>query len=353
MFYEIVVDLFGFVIELDFCNVEYIIVLYCDYQIFIDCFMVKRCVLWCYFFDKGGFMLVFGSVILFDFVENFQILNEVNLYYCYICDIYGICVVIVSMYINIGIDELEELFCVYCMLCMEVLFFFVLMVVLFFCDGKVMGVYLMCWQMFLEMLQYVLFFVMYQQFIDWMLMQIEFGVMYNSWYFWILIWFNGDEIFCDFNCFEFCICDCISVLKILWGVIVFYEVCVQQVLCSFQVELFDSCFLEDEFFEIVCDNEVVVVVDSFDVVIIDWCSGDKVLMKEWIEIFIDEFKDFINEFGMDQEFDFICECFEIGNFLQCWLVQVEVGVMLVEVIQCVIEEFIEIDWIYDLDCLLF
>lgn len=99
----------GFVRELDSRIVEYIIVLLCSYDWFL-CVLVKlRWELWKYLIILGDYIIILGSILFFGNSNFFYFFDLNNLYYKYIEKIYFIKIVIISIYINIGISDLELL----------------------------------------------------------------------------------------------------------------------------------------------------------------------------------------------------------------------------------------------------
>lgn len=103
------IKLEGFVRELDSRIVEYIIVLLFSYDWFL-CVLVKlRFKLRNYLIILGDYILILGGVLFFGNSNFFYCFDLNKLYFIYIEWIYGIKVVIISIYINIGISDLELL----------------------------------------------------------------------------------------------------------------------------------------------------------------------------------------------------------------------------------------------------
>ncbi len=347
--HRIAADLAGFVTEPDSRNVEYTTAPYRSYRILLDRLMAKRCRLRRYLCDIGDYTLIPGSTLSLETSDEFHISNPKNPYYQYIRETYGVTVVTSSTHINVGIPDPEALIRAYRLLRAEASMYLALTANSPFLKGEPTGFHSTRWRTFPETPENVPFFRSHQHFVDWVHSQLKAGTMFNPRHLWLSIRPNGPATPEEITRLELRICDRISRPSVLGAVIALFEARIWQSLEGTAADPLEVRS-NDELVAMCSANERAAAEASLDAVALDWQSGQRVPMREWIESRWREAMPVAKAHGFGDMLEPIGDLLTHGNLAQQWLARVAEGQTPREVIRRSMVDLTVIDREYDPDC---
>jgi predicted glutamate--cysteine ligase len=332
----------GFTTEPDARNVEFTTDPYRDYEVLLSRLMTKRCQLRRYLREIGDYTLIPGSTIPLGDTRAFHLSDPDNPYYVFIRDTYGTNVVTASHHVNVGIEDLDQLFRAYRVLRSEASMFLALTATSPFVGGEVTGLHSSRWGLFPKTPASVPFFADHQEFVRFMEARLEDGTMYNPRHLWISVRPNGPATPYRLNRLELRICERTACPRVLLAVTAFLEGRVWEVLEDPELDPLrrsSSAQLE----AIVAANEAAVARSSLDATVTDWSTGRSLPVRDWILRRLAAQESTARRHGLAGYLGPIGETVEEGNPAQRWLELVRKGWTPRRVVIDAVAEAAEID----------
>jgi len=348
--HRIAADLPGFATEPDSRNVEYITDPTRSYSELIHHLMCKRCRLRRYLAEVGPYVLVPGGTLSLETSEEFHLSNQKNPYYLYIRDTYGTSVVTASTHINVGIEDTEQLIRAYRVLRCEAAMYLALTAASPFLKGEVTGYHSTRWHLFPHTPQRVPFFADHAAFVSWEEKQLESGNMQNPRHLWLSVRPNGPDAPYQLSRLELRICDRISDPDIVTAVVALYEARLWQVLENPALDPLAAA-TSDELEQLVSANEAAAARASLDAEIVDWRSGRRLVMRDWIAEAFERGLPVAERLEFASYLAPIPRLLEEGNLAMQWVEAVRRGASPQEVLSRAIEVLAARDVAFDPDCL--
>lgn len=345
--HKIAADLSGFVTEPDSRNVEYTTAPYRSYRTMLDRLMSQRARLRRYVQELGDYTLIPGSTLSLEDEDQFVISNPNNPYYRFIRDTYGSTVVTASTHINIGISDPERLMAAYRVLRAEASLFLALTANSPFLRGRPTGAHSTRWRMFPPTPPVTPFFVDHAHFRRWVAEQLELGTMFNPRHLWLSIRPNGQGTPEMIERLELRICDRIARPRDIAAVVALMEARVWQSLEDPGLDPL-SIHGEQELQELCAENERRAAESSLEALVIDWRTGEEMVMRDWVEELWRSCEPTAAAHGFAEYMAPIGEILAEGNLAQQWLAQVAAGDAPRDVLRRAIVDLTAIDERYDL-----
>lgn len=216
--------------EPDQRNFEYITNPHSDYnELFLE-IIKPRLEIRKYLNEIGNLTLIPGSTMSLPFSKDFFYSKEEDPYHKFISSAYKTSVITTSVHINIGIDNSENLFNLLSALRLDMPLLLALSASSPFHDGKITGFKSFRWHSFPKTPDFVPFFTNHKDFITWTNEQLSTKKMLNVRHLWTSIRPNGPNRPYDLNRIEIRICDLVTDVKNLLGIVAFIECLVQKYL---------------------------------------------------------------------------------------------------------------------------
>lgn len=346
---RIAADLPGFSTEPDARNVEYVTEPYRDYRRLVDRLMAKRCRLRRYLAELDSYTLVPGGTIPLDESGEFVLSNHDNPYYRHIRDTYGTRVVTASTHINVGIENPVELLRACRVIRCEAAPFLALTASSPFLHGKATGDHSTRWKLFPETPANVPFFTDPQHFVHYVEERIRAGEMYNARHLWISVRPNGPATPYELSRLELRICDRIAPPDVLAAVVALLEARIWEVLEDPTLDPLRSRS-DEELRAWARANEQDAAHRSLDADFVDWQSGDKTGIREWLAARVSSLRPIARAHGFEPYLDGVDAILAEGNPAQRWLSWHADGLSPREVLSRAIVELAAIDRQYDPCC---
>ncbi len=339
----------GYTTEPDGRNVEFTTAPYRSYEVLVDRLMTKRCALRRYLEAEHDATLVPGGSLSLADPDSFHFSDPDNPYYRYIRDAYGNRVVTASTHINLGIDDPGELLRAWRVLRLEASIFLALTAASPFLAGRPTGLHSTRWKRFPLTPPQVPFLPDADAFAVWMQQQIKVGTMQNGRHLWLGIRPNGPDTPRVLDRLELRICDRISDPQILKAITALYEARVWQVLENPDLDPLrdrSSRVLE----RLAAANERAVCARSLDATAVDWESGRRLSLRDWVRSTLDDAGDTAARHGLAPLLGPLESILEHGNPAMRWLRRTEEGLTPQEVIREAIVELTALDRQFDPSC---
>jgi len=332
----------NFVKEPDSRNVEYITTPEKDYKVLQQKLITPRKDLRKWLQNKG-LTIIPSSTLCFKHNNQFQRSDIHNAYHQFIEDNYGISIATSSVHINIGIDDLDNLFAAIRLLRAEAALYLSLSASSPFLNNKITGNHSQRWIQFPKTPSKVPFFVSHNSYIDWIEANIASKNMQNIRHFWSSIRPNGPQRPLILDRLELRICDFIHDINLLLGITAMLEL---RILHLFENRnsldpLISSIFSLDELSEICDQNEINAANDSLNSELIHWQDGKKVICKDWIQELLSDLSSIAEKFNMKHLLQPIHKVLEEGNQSIKWLNQYEKGLSIEQIMKISIDDMIK------------
>ena len=284
-----------------------------------------------------------SSTLCFEHDENIQRSDDLNPYHNYIETNYGIKIATSSVHINLGIDDLNQLFTAIRLARCEAALYLALSASSPFLNGKFTGNHSQRWIQFPKTPKQVPFFKDHQQYINWIKMNLEEGYMHNIRHFWSSIRPNGPRRPFGLDRLELRICDFISNIDLLIAITAFLEL---RTLFLFENPqetdpLLSSKFSLEELQNICDQNELQVSKNSLNAKLVHWKDGQKIACKEWIINLLDELSDISKRLNMCSKLQPIYSVIDNGNQSMKWIESYMEGASINEIMKFSINEMIK------------
>ncbi len=274
----------NFVQEPDNRNVEYITDPSRSYRVLYESLLQPRKDLRKWLKCKN-LTIIPSSTLCFPHQNIFQRSDKSNIYHDFIESNYGLAIATSSVHINLGIQNLDNLFAAIRLVRCEAPLLLALSASSPFLNGKFTGHHSQRWLQFPKTPAEVPFFIDHSHYINWIKQNIDNGQMQNIRHFWSSVRPNGPERPHNVDRLELRICDFISSIDLLLAITALLELRVISLFDNLQNldPLLSSKFSTEELKEISDQNEKKVSKDSLNAELIHWKDGEKILCKKWIK----------------------------------------------------------------------
>lgn len=237
--------------------------------------------------EIGNYVVVPGASIPLSGEDAFCITDEENPYYRFIRQHYGGRVVTSSTHVSIGIEDPEQIMRVCRVLRCEAALFLALTAASPFYRGELTGYHSTRWHLFPQVPEKVPLFPDHASFMGWVQQQLGSGAMFNTRHLWLSVRPNGPRTPHQLSRVELRICDRVEDHSFLRALVEFLEWRVLQILGDPHLDpLLEAGLDPGHLTEVIRTNEAAAARDSLDARILEWRSGRKLPVREWIEGFL-------------------------------------------------------------------
>jgi predicted glutamate--cysteine ligase len=331
----------NFVKEPDNRNVEYITTPEKDYKILYDKLITPRKNLRQWLTNKG-LTIIPSSTLCFKHDIQFQRSDIENVYHQFIQDNYGTSIATSSVHINIGIDDLENLFAAIRLIRSEASLYLSLSASSPFLNNKITANHSQRWIQFPKTPSKIPFFVNHNCYVDWIEENIANKSMQNIRHLWCSIRPNGPQRPLILDRLELRICDFVHDINLLLGITALLELRILHLFENINTldPLTASVFSTDELSEICDQNEINAAKNSLNAELIHWQDGKKVICREWIKNLLLDLSPTAEKFNMEYLLNPVYTVLEEGNQSMKWIDQYEKGLSIEQIMKISIEDMI-------------
>lgn len=329
----------NFVKEPDKRNVEYITTPGKDYKDIYSKLLTPRVNLRKWLL-KRDLTIIPSSTLCFRHNSRFQRSDIDNIYHQFIQDNYGISIATSSVHINIGIDNLEQLFAAIRLVRCEAALYLSISASSPFLNNEITNNHSQRWIQFPKTPKEVPFFINHESYIKWIKRNIANGNMQNIRHLWSSIRPNGPDRPLILDRLELRVCDFVSDINLLLGITALLEL---RILNLFEnIETLDpmntSIFSLDDLSKICDQNEIQAATNSLNAELIHWKDGRKIICSEWIENLLADLSLTAEKFNMKHLLKPIYRVLEEGNQSMKWIKQYEKGLSIEEIMKFAIHD---------------
>ena len=332
----------NFVKEPDNRNVEYITDPSRSYKILYESLLQPRKDLRKWLKDKN-LTIIPSSTLCFPHQNIFQRSEKTNTYHNFIESNYGLSIATSSVHINLGIQNLDNLFAAIRLVRCEAPLLLALSASSPFLNGKFTGNHSQRWLQFPKTPSDIPFFVDHSDYIKWIEQNIDNGKMQNIRHFWSSVRPNGPKRPHNVDRLELRICDFISSIDLLLAITALLELRVISLFDDLQNldPLLSSKFSAEELKEISDQNEKNVSKDSLNAELIHWKDGEKILCKKWIENLLVELSQTSKTLKISNYLKPIYDVLAKGNESMQWIDKYKQGLSVEEIMESAIKNMIQ------------
>ncbi len=332
----------NFVKEPDNRNVEYITDPSKDYKTLYNSLLQPRKDLrkW---LKRRNLTIIPSSTLCFSHDNKFQRSDALNTYHNFIEANYGLRIATSSVHINLGIENLDNLFAAIRLVRCEAPLYLALSASSPFLNGKFTGNHSQRWLQFPKTPTKIPFFKDHKQYINWIEDNIGKGIMQNVRHFWSSVRPNGPQRPHHIDRLELRICDFTSDIHLLLAITAFLELRVMTLFDDLQNldPLISSKFSLQELQEISDHNELKVAKDSLNAELINWKNGKKIICKTWIENLLSELTTSAKIYNMSTFLEPINKVLAEGNQSMKWIRKYQRGLSVENIMQKEIDNMIK------------
>ncbi len=309
-----------FVIEPDKRNLEYITEPDIEYSVLKESLLAPRRKLR-HWLDNHGLTIFPGSTLTFGNSKQFQRSDPTNKYHEFIELSYGTRVVTASVHINIGIENMMNLFSALRLVRCEAALFLAISASSPFLDGHTTGSHSQRWAQFPRTPSNVPLFLDHQHYVNWIEEQLKEGSMHNERHLWTSVRPNGPKRPYKLNRLELRICDLITNCDLLLAVTALLELRVISLLKnpSLLDPLHASQLKEDELSELSDLNEDAAAKSSLDATLHHWINGNEIVCRAWISELLEQVLPLAKTMEIEHLLAPIYSVLENGNQSIQWL----------------------------------
>jgi predicted glutamate--cysteine ligase len=232
-----------------------------------------------------GLTLLPGSTLSLGDSQRFERSDPTNPYHSYIESTYGTRVVTASVHINLGLENLEQIFAACRLLRCEAALLLALSASSPFLDGKPTGAHSQRWLQFPITPTQVPLFKNHDHYVAWMESQLRNGNMRNVRHLWSSVRPNGPDRPQLLNRVELRICDLVTDPKQLLAITAFVELRLLQLLenanqhdplCTSKLNLEELQILADA-------NDQAAAKGSLEATLLHWRDGEPINTRWWLK----------------------------------------------------------------------
>ena len=324
----------NFVKEPDNRNIEYITKPSKNFQILYEYLITPRKKLreW---LKKNELTIIPSSTLCYEHDSKFQRSDISNAYHQFIESNYGISIATSSVHINLGIDNLQELFSAIRLARCEAPLYLAISASSPFLNGKFTGNHSQRWIQFPKTPKEVPFFENHYEYISWIDENIKNANMHNIRHFWSSIRPNGPDRPHKLDRLELRICDFIADIDLLLAVTALLEL---RTLFLFQNSndldpMFRSNFSQSDLTKVCAQNELNVAKNSLNAELTHWRDGKLINCKQWIKKILDEVYPLSISLKMQHLLKPIYKVLAEGNKSMKWIKQYNQGITIEEIMR--------------------
>jgi predicted glutamate--cysteine ligase len=332
----------NFVKEPDNRNVEYITTPEKDYKFLSEKLITPRKELrkW---LNNRGLTIIPSSTLCFKHDNQFQRSEIDNVYHQFIEDNYGISIATSSVHINIGIEDIDNLFAAIRLIRAEAALYLSISASSPFLNNKITENHSQRWMQFPKTPSEVPIFINHDSYIGWVEENLANKNMQNIRHFWSSIRPNGPQRPLILDRLELRICDFVHDINLLLGITAMLEL---RILNLFEnINSLDplnaSIFSIDELPEICDQNEINAAKNSLNAELINWQNGKKIICREWIKYLLSDLSSTAEKFNMKHLLQPIHKVLEEGNQSMLWINLYEKGLSIEQIMKISIEDMIK------------
>jgi predicted glutamate--cysteine ligase len=232
-----------------------------------------------------GLTLLPGSTLSLGDSQRFERSDPTNPYHSYIESTYGTRVVTASVHINLGLENLEQIFAACRLLRCEAALLLALSASSPFLDGKPTGAHSQRWLQFPITPTQVPLFKNHDHYVAWMESQLRNGNMRNVRHLWSSVRPNGPDRPQLLNRVELRICDLVTDPKQLLAITAFVELRLLQLLENAnQHDPLSTSKLNLEELQILADaNDQAAAKGSLEATLLHWRDGEPINTRWWLK----------------------------------------------------------------------
>ncbi len=266
---------------------------------------------------------------------RFQRSDIDNIYHQFIQDNYGISIATSSVHINIGIDNLEQLFAAIRLVRCEAALYLSISASSPFLNNEITNNHSQRWIQFPKTPKEVPFFINHESYIKWIESNIANGNMQNIRHLWSSIRPNGPDRPLILDRLELRVCDFVSDINLLLGITALLELRILNLFENITTldPMNSSIFSLDELSKICDQNEIKAAKNSLNAELIHWKDGRKIICTEWIENLLADLSLTAEKFNMTHLLEPIYRVLEEGNQSMKWIKQYEKGLSIEEIMK--------------------
>ena len=332
----------NFVKEPDKRNVEYITKPEKDYKFLYEKLLTPRRKLrqW---LKHRGLTIIPSSTLCFRHDVQFQRSDPHNNYHQFIEDNYGTSVATSSVHINIGIDNLDNLFAAIRLVRCEAALYLSLSASSPFLNNKISDNHSQRWIQFPKTPSKVPLFKDHNSYTNWIQENIENNNMQNIRHFWSSIRPNGPKRPMILDRLELRICDFVYDINLLLAITAMLEL---RIINLFEnLENLDplnaSIFSIEELSDICDQNEINAARNSLNSELIHWQDGKKVVCSDWIKNLLSDLSSTAEKYNMKNLLKPIYTVLQEGNQSMKWIDQFEKGISIEKIMNIAIDDMIK------------
>lgn len=314
------VELDNFVKEPDQRNIEFITSPEKQYSILKESLLSPRRKLRKWLSEKNLTILP-GSTLSLGNSKRFERSDPLNLYHESIEKAYGTNIVTASVHINLGIEDLSDLFAALRLARCEAALFLSLSASSPFLDGLPTGAHSQRWIQFPRTPSKVPFFIDHNHYVTWIEKHLASGIMWNERHFWSSVRPNGPNRPYDLNRLELRICDLIINCDLLVAVTALFELRVLSLIhnAGSLDPLKFSKLSADELALLSDVNDMEAAKSSLDASLNHWMDGKPISCRDWIEELLENVSPLAKTLGISVLLEPIYAVLADGNQAMKWL----------------------------------
>tara|TARA_Y100001968_G_scaffold323538_1_gene361380 strand:- start:2645 stop:3781 length:1137 start_codon:yes stop_codon:yes gene_type:complete len=333
------IDLPDFVKEPDQRNLEFITSPYKQYSKLSNALLTPRINLRKWLNTKNLTILP-GSTLSLGDSTKFERSDGSNSYHELIEKTYGTTVVTTSVHINLGIEDLSNLFAALRLVRCESALFLALSANSPFLDAAPTGMHSQRWMQFPRTPENIPLFTNHDHYVKWIEEQLSSGVMWNERHLWTSVRPNGPNRPYELNRLELRICDLITNCDLLLSVTALLELRILSLMNDIdnldplkvsKLNINDLACLSNM-------NDLEAAKFSLNATLSHWIDGREIQCRDWILELLESVAPLASDMGLTHILEPISTVLSDGNQAMQWLKGYSNGSSINELIQASIHD---------------
>jgi len=327
-------DFPDFVREPDQRNLEYITTPEAEYSLLKEALLAPRRRLRRWLAPRE-LTLIPGSTLSLGDSKRFERSEPLNSYHDLIEATYGTRVVTTSIHINLGLDDLDQLFAALRLVRCEAALLLSLSASSPFLDGQPTGAHSQRWKQFPLTPAKVPLFRNHDDYVSWVEHQLANGNMRNERHLWTSVRPNGPRRPYELNRLELRICDLITNPDVLLAITALMELrVISLVLQQEQLDPLQASHLSaTELAELSDANDAEAAQHSLEANLHHWRDGQSITCRAWIQELLDEVTPLAQDLDLMEQISPLHVVLQEGNQAMQWLQGYSTGQSVQELIQ--------------------
>ncbi len=327
-------DFPDFVREPDQRNLEYITAPEAEYSLLKEALLAPRRRLRRWLAPRE-LTLIPGSTLSLGDSTRFERSDPLNSYHDLIEATYGTRVVTTSIHINLGLDDLDQLFAALRLVRCEAALLLSLSASSPFLDGQPTGAHSQRWKQFPLTPAKVPLFRNHDDYVSWVEHQLANGNMRNERHLWTSVRPNGPRRPYELNRLELRICDLITNPDVLLAITALMELrVISLVLQQEQLDPLQASHLSaTELADLSDANDSEAAQHSLEANLHHWRDGQSITCRAWIQELLDEVTPLAQDLDLMEQLSPLHVVLQEGNQAMQWLQGYSTGQSVQELIQ--------------------